>query len=394
MYRQLLTTMPSTSHYRRWPWWRETWAHLLAPLTIWLCVSVSIRYGFYGDSRMVLGPSSSRLMQASSVFVEQVEVRDDAKKGVLLYSFSEKPNLSSQANWSVSNYMTLTSHSRKGFFLWLNKGSTIRITCEAPTRALNRLQVVLKGERTVNTLLPKATSSPDALAPHEAIEGEEAEYSIEEDDKYYLGIINTNPRSIIINMRVNVSAKIYDTSKAKSMCSTLTGSCRINLLFPDTQYVVLATPDDGGGDDWYIDLSFVARLVTYIAILGFLVIVVYLILKYLGACDGESTTVDIAVPEEREVIETDHIMPVKPSRSTYGTGEEGEDSEADSSCSEELYDAKLCVICYDEQRNCFFVPCGHCATCYECASRIMDGESKVCPICRRLIHKLRRLFHS
>ncbi|KAL4611838.1 hypothetical protein ACB092_08G154600 [Castanea dentata] len=26
--------------------------------------------------------------------------------------------------------------------------------------------------------------------------------------------------------------------------------------------------------------------------------------------------------------------------------------------------------------------------------RIMEGEKKVCPICRRLIHKLRRLFHS
>lgn len=74
--------------------------------------------------------------------------------------------------------------------------------------------------------------------------GKEAEYSIEEDDKYYLGIINTSPRSIIINMRVNVSAKIYDTSKAKNMCSTLTGSCRINLVFPDIQYVILATPDN------------------------------------------------------------------------------------------------------------------------------------------------------
>lgn len=40
-----------------------------------------------------------------------------------------------------------------------------------------------------------------------------------------------------------------------------------------------------------------------------------------------------------------------------------------SSQEEDLYDKKVCVICYDEQRNCFFVPCGHCATCYVCAQR-------------------------
>lgn len=101
-------------------------------------------------------------------------------------------------------------------------------------------------------------------------------------------------------------------------------------------------------------------------------IVVFLILKYLGACEGDTTIVDLTVLEEREareVRETDPIMPAKPLPYTYGTGEEEEDSGASSSSSEELYDAKLCVICYDEQRNCFFVPCGHCATCYECAQR-------------------------
>lgn len=35
----------------------------------------------------------------------------------------------------------------------------------------------------------------------------------------------------------------------------------------------------------------------------------------------------------------------------------------------DIYDGKICVICFDEQRNCFFVPCGHCATCYVCAHR-------------------------
>ncbi len=102
-------------------------------------------------------------------------------------------------------------------------------------------------------------------------------------------------------------------------------------------------------------------------------IIVFLILKYLGACDGESSVVDTAVTQVREVTETDPIIPAKPIPYTYGTGDEDDDSGASSS-SEELYDAKLCVICYDEQRNCFFVPCGHCATCYDCAQRYKYKE--------------------
>lgn len=94
---------------------------------------------------------------------------------------------------------------------------------------------------------------------------------------------------------------------------------------------------------------------------------IFLILKYLGACDAESSNV-VERPRE-EINETYPILPRKTVPQTYGTNEEDDDSGASSSSSEELYDEKLCVICYDEQRNCFFVPCGHCATCYDCAQR-------------------------
>ena len=47
----------------------------------------------------------------------------------------------------------------------------------------------------------------------------------------------------------------------------------------------------------------------------------------------------------------------------------GSGSDTTLQCREELYDAKICVICYDQSRNCFLVPCGHCATCHNCALR-------------------------
>ncbi|KAF3443537.1 hypothetical protein FNV43_RR13223 [Rhamnella rubrinervis] len=287
--------------------WLETWARLLTPLTLWI-FSVGLRYGLYGDCRMVIGPSSSRLVKASSVFVQQVQVRDDDRKGVFLYSFSEKPELSFQSNWTSSSYLIIGSYSREGFAFWLNKGSRIKLRLEAQTSTLSEPEIfMLKGERKIETLLPKFTSSPNAFALNEPINSKEAEFSIEEDDR--------------------------------------------------------------GNGDWYLELSFVARVVAYIAILGFITIVVFIIMKYLGTCDDENTVPHTPV---EEVTETDPIMP-ETFGHTYGTYE-GDEESVTSSSSEELYDAKLCIICYDDQRNCFIVPCGHCATCYDCAQRIMEGR--------------------
>lgn len=103
--------------------------------------------------------------------------------------------------------------------------------------------------------------------------------------------------------------------------------------------------------------------------LGFITLIIFLVSKYLGACDGNSDNTDSTAA--REVTETDPLVPEKPVQCTYGTTNNDEDDDAGSSStsSDDLYDAKLCVICYDDQRNCFFVPCGHCATCYDCGQR-------------------------
>lgn len=105
-------------------------------------------------------------------------------------------------------------------------------------------------------------------------------------------------------------------------------------------------------------------------ITGFAVIILFLVLKYLGAFDGDDEVhvEDVSVTTW-EVTETDPLMPEKPFRLTYGTCEEDPESGISGSSSDDLYDGKICIICYDGPRNCFFVPCGHCATCYECSKR-------------------------
>lgn len=44
-----------------------------------------------------------------------------------------------------------------------------------------------------------------------------------------------------MNMSIRVASKMYDTSKATSICSTASGECNLQLPFPSTQYYVLET---------------------------------------------------------------------------------------------------------------------------------------------------------
>ncbi|XP_058722217.1 E3 ubiquitin-protein ligase APD3-like [Vicia villosa] len=404
-YQSLMDPIPITPTHSHSIGWQETWPFILATLSIYFCVSVSLLYGFYGDSRLILGPSSSRLVKVTSVFVEQIQVSNEyttSKNHVHLYAFNEKPELSSQTNWTTSKFLSLQAYSRKGISLWLNKGSTIFLRWEADAGSLNQLKgIVIKGERRYEKLKPKQTTFPEAMpmVVKESHNGKEAEYIVEEDDRYHIAVLNMNPRNIILTMNVNVSAKIYDTTKSTNMCSTWNGSCKLDTFFPITYYVILTSSKNGNNDDddaWFVEVSFLARVFSYVILLGMFMIVIFLILKCLGSGDGDNDNVVAA----QEVTETEPLVHAQTNIVTYGTNKfhEKEDSESESdalsSSSEELYNEKLCIICYDEQRNCFFVPCGHCATCYDCAQRIMNGESKVCPVCRRLLHRVRRLFNS
>lgn len=98
-------------------------------------------------------------------------------------------------------------------------------------------------------------------------------------------------------------------------------------------------------------------------------LIICLLFKYIGACENARVAEEEAAETTETETETDPLVPTKEIQCLYGAMEE-DDSEAGlDSSSSDLYDGKICVICYDERRNCFFVPCGHCATCYACAQR-------------------------
>lgn len=54
---------------------------------------------------------------------------------------------------------------------------------------------------------------------------------------------------------------------------------------------------------------------------------------------------------------------------------------------------KDCVVCMDEERNCVLHPCHHLCTCAACGRMLLKRQD-ACPICRRHITSIFRVFHS
>ncbi|XP_078001048.1 putative 3-hydroxybutyryl-CoA dehydrogenase [Glandiceps talaboti] len=52
-----------------------------------------------------------------------------------------------------------------------------------------------------------------------------------------------------------------------------------------------------------------------------------------------------------------------------------------------------CAICMDRQRDCLLCPCHHLITCMECAKSLLNRKD-FCPICRKDITEIVRVFHS
>lgn len=382
---------------------QECWACMIIPVTFWIFVSLTLSLGLYGTTHLVLGPNYSHYLEASPIFVKEIKVKDEGRHdnpGPMLYGFSTKPKLGVDRNWSTVHSLLVDPEYHQEISVWLNHNSKVMLHCEVKNNGFQDLLVViLKGRESLEEWIHSPSNlhlGEVRLKMHGSGEAE-TEYRVKEDADYYFAVLNFNQRTVEVVMTLNFTSKLYSTDRANYQCSVRKGLCAVKLFVTGNKYAVLATGSNSTDvmNVWYIELSYGARLLTYVLILGVVVLVVYCIFKVMGHLDQPVT----AETAETEIVQESERAPLllpKESRSessTYGTLEQDQESGLSSSA-EELYDGKICIICYDEPRNCFFIPCGHCATCYTCAQRIEANEGKVCPICRQGIVKVKRLFNA
>ncbi|VFQ64170.1 unnamed protein product [Cuscuta campestris] len=123
-----------------------------------------------------------------------------------------------------------------------------------------------------------------------------------------------------------------------------------------------------------MNLRFVS-LFTPLFLVVIFVMVLALMLKLIGFMDDGG-----GGGGDGGATESSRLLPKEAIPIVYGAcgGGEGEDDAEAGDCGgggrsnspEELYEGnKICAICYDHKRCCFFVPCGHFATCLHCAKR-------------------------
>jgi hypothetical protein len=105
---------------------------------------------------------------------------------------------------------------------------------------------------------------------------------------------------------------------------------------------------------------------------GVIVAFFYCCLKQLGGClDAEHGTVQGQSASHSEAAP---ILLSKEVVFRYGaTEEQPESSMCSAASAEDLYNEKICKLCYDEARSCFFIPCGYGFTCFTCARRYVSN---------------------
>ncbi|GFY93160.1 RING/U-box superfamily protein [Actinidia rufa] len=349
----------------------DTWSCIIVVLTFWFFVSMTLILGVYGSVNLQLGPYSSFLIQPNSLFVEYIKVEqsDDAKTGPVLYGFYEVPPRDVLTTWSQN-------HRSEGFAQWLEDPSYPNTTLSWN---------IIHGNGTIHQDIYLASS-------------------------YYVAVGNLNSEEVEVQLNLSMKAFLHNTSKAYYNCAVAQGACSLKMFFSDANAAVLTSPgpeQDSSNNMWYVKLSYGPRWITYLLGIGVMTVLMLLAFHFLNnfQCSREEgTRYQLGqTRSERAPLLSQKDDDLSSWGSSYDSVSQDEEDLEDgmpvtSLEGKPLKDGeynnnirRLCAICFDAPRDCFFLPCGHCVACFACGTRIAELAG-TCPICRRNMKKVRRIF--
>ncbi|XP_038719176.1 E3 ubiquitin-protein ligase APD2-like isoform X2 [Tripterygium wilfordii] len=404
----------------------DTWSCIIVVLTFWLFVSITLILGVYGSLSLRFGPSSSILIRPSPIFVQSIKVEElgETKPGLILYGLYRSPPLDVVSTWSKTINASVPANSHKELIYFLNEGSQINISyCVKSDSSIYLIIAQEKsGGRLRKTLSPSICSGNEGLArwledptyPNSTLSWNVIQGSgiikqnIWRSSSYYVALGNLNSEAVEMNL--SVQALLYNTSEAYSKCMFTHGVCSLRVLFPQGNAFVVNSPGVGKGstsDEWNVKLSYGPRWLTYILGIGGLTVLMLVAFNCLNKF--QFTREDGDGHQFRETgSERAHLLSHKDDDlsswgSSYDSVSNDEEDlgdflapstiEGQSSRDGENGNntRRLCAICFDAPRDCFFLPCGHCVACFACGTRIAEAAG-TCPICRRSMKKVRKIF--
>ncbi|CAB4315165.1 unnamed protein product [Prunus armeniaca] len=386
----------------------DTWSCIIVLLTFWFFVSMTLILGVYGSSSLELGPNSSILLQPNPIFVQSVKVEEVniSSPGPVLYGFYNTPPLDTETTWSETHTVSVPADSHQEWIYFLNGGSQISISYSVYSSVF---LIIAQGKEGLAQWLEEPTY-PNTTLSWNLIQGSGMiEQDISKSSSYYVSVGNLNTEDVEVHLNFTMNALLYNTSAAYYKCSFKDASCSLKILFPNGNAAVLTSPgpeQDIPNANQYVKLSYGPRWASYIVGIGGMTVLMLVAFNFLNKfrCTNED---GIRAQQEDFRSERAPLLSYKDEdQSSWGSlydsasNDEGdlEDFLAAGSLEgksvrdgESNNTRRLCAICFDAPRDCFFLPCGHCVACFDCATRIAEAAA-TCPICRRNIKKVRKIF--
>ncbi|KAH9736530.1 E3 ubiquitin-protein ligase APD2 [Citrus sinensis] len=342
----------------------DTWPFIIVALTFWFFVSMTLILGVYGPENLILGPKSSILLQPSPFFVQKV----------------------------------------KEWIIYLNKGSQINISYSVKSPGSSVFLIIAQGNEGLRQWLFDPTF-PNSTLSWNVIQGSGVIHQhIFTSSSYYVGLGNLNSEEVEVQLNLRLRAFLYNTSDAYYKCTFADGLCSLTVLFPNGNAIVLTSPkteQDTSNDNWQVRVSYEPRWLSYVV--GGMTMIMLAAFNFLNKflCereggigfqhgDVESARAPLLSHKDDDLsswgssydsISTDegNLEEFLTASSLEGKSlRDGEDSNNTR---------RLCAICFDAPRDCFFLPCGHCVACFKCGTRIAEVAG-TCPVCRRKMKKI------
>ncbi|CAL5351490.1 unnamed protein product [Camellia sinensis] len=388
----------------------DAWSCMIVVFTFWFFVSMTLILGVYGSVNLQLGPNSSLLITPNTLFVESITVEqlDEAKNGPILYGFYKEPQADVELTWSQTHNTSLPSGFQKEWIYMLNMGSQINISYSVNSPSPSSIILIIAQGSEGFAQWLEDPSYPNSTLSWNIINGSGIiQQDIWTSASYYVAVGNLNSEEVEVQLNLKVKAILYNTTEAYYNCAVACGACNLKMLFPSGNAVVLTSPGpEQGTNVWQVQLSYGPRWLTYLVGIGGLTLLVlsaFYMFNNFQCTREEGTRFQFGEmrSERAPLLQKDDDL------SSWGSScdsvsQDDEDLEDELALGSlegmPLKDGeynnnirRLCAICFDAPRDCFFLPCGHCVACFACGTRIAELTG-TCPICRRNIKKVRRIF--
>ncbi|CAN6831836.1 unnamed protein product [Brassica oleracea var. botrytis] len=354
----------------------------------WIIVAAFMLMPVSHPTNVWIGPNASMLVELNSIFIKSVKVVvvvvvwlhlfvfvPSCVVLINVFFFYASPPVAVM-NWSESRLVYVSHRSYGGWPYYLNKGALLNISYNVKPEGSSVRLVVNKGWLIYCFVLLLVF----LLWLHVGlILGGVIQVNISESETYYLNVANPNLKDIEVELDIDVRAVVYDTKEPPFYeCNFSNGECTINTMpFVGTS-IVLTSPAPRPGvlaeeQEWFIRISHQVRWTSYAIVTGlvvcFLLVALELYKRFERAgedrhvMDDDSSITSLLVHKDDDVSSmrswTESFAAYDADREDFS----GNESEAS-------YGTKTrCAICFDAKRDCFFLPCGHCVSCYQCGTK-------------------------